>query len=242
MFEEIIESIGPVLNVMTTVVIISLGIVLCAGCIMLAIKTCGHFNALVREKAEKTITKWARCADNVVVRIGERIGHSVKETIGKLKSDIPVDQRPQMIGDWISTDGDYMTISGHKGYYRVKFFGEGVPKHILDQDFVLRDIQGWLHDDNVYCAESHDLLTLGVSTAVDEIFVPELKRTYCRCKYDIKPSAVPFNPDDFLIHNDAEPQSELSEACIKAVEEAFAESDIKSSGTSFDDIKRNIIQ
>lgn len=242
MFENILEFLEPVLNVFTAVVILCLGITLCVGCIILALKACGRFNAFVREKAEKTINKWTRRADNVVVRIGERIGHSVMETIGKLKSDIPVDQRPQMIGDWISTDGDYMTISGHKGYYRVKFFGEGVPKHILDQDFVLRDIQGWLHDDNVYCAESHDLLTLGVSTAVDEIFVPELKRTYCRCKYDLKPSAVPFNPEDFIIHHDAEPQSELSEACRKAVEEAFAESDIKSSGTSFDDINRNILQ
>ena len=64
MFEEIIESIGPVLNVMTAVVIISLGIVLCAGCIMLAIKTCGHFNALVREKSAKALNRWAKRANH----------------------------------------------------------------------------------------------------------------------------------------------------------------------------------
>lgn len=242
MFENILEFLEPVLNVFTAVVILCLGITLCVGCILLALKICGRFNAFARQKAEKTINKWARRADNIVVRIGERIGHSVMDTIGKLKSDIPVDQRPQMIGDWVSTYGDYMTITGHKGYYRVKFSGDGVPKHILDQDFVLRDIQGWLHDDNVYCAESHDLLTLGVSTAVDEIFVPELKRIYCRCKYDLKPTTMPFNPVDFIIHNEDESHSELSKACIKAVEEAFAESGIKSSGTSFDDLNRNIIQ
>ncbi len=242
MFENILEFLEPVLNVFTAVVILCLGITLCVGCIILALKACGRFNAFVRKKGEKTINKWARRTDNVIVRIGERIGHSAMGVIGKLKSDIPVDQRPQMIGDWVSTDGDYMTISGHKGYYRVKFFGGGVPKHIIDQDFILRDIQGWLHDDNVYCAESHDLLTLGVSTAIDEIFVPELKRTYHRCEYDLKSSAVRFNLDDFLMHNDGEPQSELSEGCIKAVKEAFAEGDIKSSGTSFDDIDRNIIQ
>lgn len=184
MFEEIIESIGPVLNVMTAVVIISLGIVLCAGCIMLAIKTCGHFNTLVREKSAKALNRWAKRADNIVVRIGERIGHSVKEVIANYKSPVPEDLRPRMVGEWISDRGDFMTISEHGGYYKVKFDGDEIPGTVLKQEFILRDIQGWLHDDNVYCAESIDLLTLGVSDDVDEIFVSELKRTYFRFNLD----------------------------------------------------------
>lgn len=242
MFENILEFLEPVLNVFAATVILSLGITLCVGCIMLAFKACGRFNAFVREKTKKSLNNWAHRADNVIVRIGERIGHFVKEAIEKSKSEIPVDQRPQMTGEWVSSEGDCLIITEHKGYYRVKFCGDGVPKHILEQDFILRDVEGWLHDDNVYCAESHDLLTLAVSTAVDEIFVSELKRTYCRRKYDLNPSTVPFNPVDFIIHNEDESHSELSEACIKAVEEAFAESGIKSSGTSFDDLNRNTIQ
>lgn len=187
MFEEIIESIGPVLNVMTAVVIISLGIVLCAGCIMLAIKTCGHFNALVKEKSAKAMKRWAKRADNIVARIGERIGHSVKEAMQNYKSPIPEDLRPRMVGEWISDKGDFMTISEHGGYYKVKFDGADVPGTVLKQEFILRDIQGWLHDDNVYCAESLDLLTLGVSSNVDEIFVAELKRTYFRFSPDENP-------------------------------------------------------
>lgn len=184
MFEEIIESIGPVLNVMTAVVIISLGIVLCAGCIMLAIKTCGHFNALVREKSAKALNRWAKRADNIVVRMGERIGQSVREVIQNCKSPMPEDLRPRMAGEWISDRGDFMTISEHGGYYKVKFDGAEIPGTVLKQEFILRDIQGWLHDDNVYCAESLDLMTLGVSDEVDEIFVAELKRTYLRFNLD----------------------------------------------------------
>lgn len=184
MFEEIIESIGPVLNVMTAVVIISLGIVLCVGCIMLAIKTCGHFNALVREKSAKALNRWAKRTDNIVVRIGERIGHTVREVIQNCKSPIPEDLRPQMVGEWISDRGDFMTISEHGGYYKVKFDGAEISGTVLKQEFILRDIQGWLHDDNVYCAESLDLMTLGVSDEVDEIFVAELKRTYLRFNLD----------------------------------------------------------
>ena len=189
MFEEIIESIGPVLNVMTAVVIISLGIVVCAGCIMLAIKTCGHFNALVKEKSAKALNRWAKSADNIVVRIGERIGHSVKKVIQNCKSPMPEDLRPRMAGEWISDRGDFMTISVHGGYYKVKFDGADVPGTVLKQEFILRDIQGWLHDDNVYCAESLDLLTLGVSDEVDEIFVAELKRTYFRFSFDTTASS-----------------------------------------------------
>lgn len=184
MFEEIIESIGPVLNVMAVVVIISLGTVLCAGCIMLAIKTCGHFNALVREKSAKALNRWTKRADNIVVRIGERIGQSVREAIQNCKSPIPEDLRPRMVGEWISDRGDFMTISEHGGYYKVKFDGAEIPGTVLKQEFILRDIQGWLHDDNVYCAESLDLLTLGVSDDVNEIFVAELKRTYFRFSLD----------------------------------------------------------
>lgn len=184
MFEEIIESIRPVLNVMTAVVIISLGTVLCAGCIMLAIKTCGHFNALVREKSAKALNRWTKRADNIVVRIGERIGQSVREAIQNCKSPIPEDLRPRMAGEWISDRGDFMTISEHGGYYKVKFDGAEIPGTVLKQEFILRDIQGWLHDYNVYCAESLDLLTLGVSDDVNEIFVSELKRTYFRLNLD----------------------------------------------------------
>lgn len=187
MFEEIIESIQPVLNVMTAVVLISLGIVLCAGCIMLAIKTCGHFNALVREKSAKALNRWAKRADNIVVRIGKRIGHFVSEAIKKSQSSVPEDLRPRMVGEWISDKGDFMTISEHDGYYKVKFDGAEIPVTVIDQEFILRDIQGWLHDDNVYCAESIDLLTLGVSNEVDEIFISELKRTYYRFSFDESP-------------------------------------------------------
>lgn len=187
MFEEIIEIIEPVLHVFTAVVIVSLGIALCAGCIMLAIKVCGHFNAMVKEKSVNVINRWAKRTDNLVVRIGERIGHSVKEAIQNYKSPIPEDLRPRMVGEWISDKGDFMTISEYGGYYKVKFSGCDIPGSVLRQEFLLRDIQGWLHDDNVYCAESLDLLTLGVSDEVDEIFVSELKRTYLR-----------FNPDNTL--------------------------------------------
>ena len=99
MFEDILEFLEPVLNVFTAVVIFSLGITICVGCIMLAFKVCGRFNAFVREKAEKTINKWAGRIDNVVVRIGERIGHFVKDAIEKSKTGIPVDMRPKMLGD-----------------------------------------------------------------------------------------------------------------------------------------------
>lgn len=187
MFEEIIESIGPVLNVMTVVVIISLGIVLCAGCIILIIKTCGHFNVLVKEKSTKVLNRWAKRADSIVVRIGERIGHFVSEAIKKSQSSVPEDLRPRMVGEWISDKGDFMTISEHDGYYKVKFDGAEIPVTVIDQEFILRDIQGWLYDDNVYCAESIDLLTLGVSNEVDEIFISELKRTYYRFSFDESP-------------------------------------------------------
>lgn len=187
MFEEILEPIRPVLDVMTAVVFISLGIVFCAGCIMLAIKTCGHFNAFVKGKSAKARNRWAKRADNIAVRIGERIGHSVKEAIQNYKSPIPEDLRPRMVGEWISDKGDFMTISEHGGYYKVKFSGCDIPGSVLRQEFLLRDIQGWLHDDNVYCAESLDLLTLGVSDEVDEIFVSELKRTYLRFNLDKDP-------------------------------------------------------
>lgn len=184
MFEEIIEFIGPVLHVFTAVVIVSLGIALCAGCIMLAIKVCGHFNALVKEKSVNVMNRWAKRTDNLVVRIGERIGHFVGEAVRKSQSSVPEDLRPRMVGEWISDRGDFMTISEHGGYYKVKFRGCDMPESIPRQEFLLRDIQGWLHDDNVYCAESLDLLTLGVNDEVEEIFVSELKRTYLRFKAD----------------------------------------------------------
>lgn len=187
MFEEIIESIGPVLTVMTAVVIISLGIVLCAGCIMLVIKTCGHLNVLVKEKSAKVLTRWTKRVDNIVACIGERIGHFVSDAIKKSQSSVPKDLRPQMVGEWISDRGDFMAISEYGGYYKVKFDGADIPGTILKQEFILRDIQGWLHNDNVYCAESLDLLTLGVSDKVDEIFVAELKRTYFRFNLDKDP-------------------------------------------------------
>ena len=116
MFKDILEFLEPVLNVFTAIVIFSLGITICVGCIMLAFKTCGRFNAFVRKKAEKTVNKWARHADYVVVRIGERIGHFVKEAIEKSKTGIPVDMRPKMVGDWFCPDGADMTISEHNGY------------------------------------------------------------------------------------------------------------------------------
>lgn len=187
MFEEIIEFIEPVLHVFTAVVIVSLGIALCAGCIMLAIKVCGHFNALVKEKSVNIMNRWAKRTDNLVVRIGEIIGYFVAEAVRKSQSSVPGDLRPRMVGDWISDKGDFMTISEHGGYYKVKFSGCDMPGSIPRQEFLLRDIQGWLHDDNVYCAESLDLLTLGVSDEVDEIFVSELKRTYLRFNLDKDP-------------------------------------------------------
>lgn len=227
MFEEILESIGPILNVMTAVVIISLGIVLCAGCIMLAIKTCGHFNALVREKSAKALNRWAKRSDNIVVRIGERIGQSVREVIQNCKSPIPEDLRPRMAGEWISDRGDFMTISEHGGYYKVKFDGVEIPETVVKQEFILRDIQGWLHDDNVYCAESLDLLTLGVSDEVDEIFVAELKRTYFR-----------FNLD-----NTQSPKSELREiAPLDFEREVCNKLKEVISTVKEDAVNRNIIQ
>lgn len=227
MFEEILESIGPILNVMTAVVIISLGIVLCAGCIMLAIKTCGHFNALVREKSAKALNRWAKRSDNIVVRIGERIGQSVREAIQNCKSPIPEDLRPRMAGEWISDRGDFMTISEHGGYYKVKFDGVKIPETVVKQEFILRDIQGWLHDDNVYCAESLDLLTLGVSDEVDEIFVAELKRTYFR-----------FNLD-----NTQSPKSELREiAPLDFEREVCNKLKEVISTVKEDAVNRNIIQ
>lgn len=227
MFEEILESIGPILNVMTAVVIISLGIVLCAGCIMLAIKTCGHFSALVREKSAKALNRWAKRSDNIVVRIGERIGQSVREVIQNCKSPIPEDLRPRMAGEWISDRGDFMTISEHGGYYKVKFDGVEIPETVVKQEFILRDIQGWLHDDNVYCAESLDLLTLGVSDEVDEIFVAELKRTYFR-----------FNLD-----NTQSPKSELREiAPLDFEREVCNKLKEVISTVKEDAVNRNIIQ
>ena len=178
MFEDILDFLEPVLNVVTAVVIFSLGITICIGCIMLAFKACGRFNAFVREKAEKTINKWAGRIDNVVVRIGERIGHFVKEAIEKSKTGIPVDMRPKMVGDWFCPDGADMTISEHNGYYKVKLSGGGIPAEIIPQEFILRDIQGWLHDDNVYCAEGRDVLAMAISNDGNEIFVADLGRTF----------------------------------------------------------------
>ena len=220
MFEEIIESIGPVLNVMTAVVIISLGIAVCAGCIMLAIKTCGHFNVLIREKSAKALNRWAKRADNIVLRIGDRLGNSVKEAIRKSQSPIPEDLRPRMVGEWISDRGDFMTISEHGGYYKVKFDGAEIPGTVLKQEFILRDIQGWLHDDNVYCAESIDLLTLGVSDEVDEIFVSELKRTYSRFNLDTTASSQSDPCEAEPLDFEREVRYKLKEAISSVKEDA----------------------
>lgn len=226
MFEDILEFLEPVLNVFTAVVILSLGIALCLGCLMLTFKVCGHFKAYIKEKAVRSLNKWHRRADNVVARIGERIGHFVSEAVEQSKPDTPVDLRPRMAGEWVSTNGDYMTISAHNGYYRVTFRGDDIPKSVLEQDFILRDIQGWLHDNNVYCAESLDLLTLAVSTDVDEIFVSELKRTYHRNK-----------PDIFTI-GDMEGSLILSEA----VRERILESAYSPSDKSVDHFNTNIFE
>lgn len=227
MFEEIIEFIGPVMHVFIAVVIVSLGISLCAGCIMLAIKVCGHFNALVKEKYANIINRWAKRTDKIVVRIGERIGHFVGEAVRKSQSSVPEDLRPRMVGDWISDKGDFMTISEHGGYYKVKFSGCDILGSVLRQEFLLRDIQGWLHDDNVYCAESLDLLTLGVNDEVEEIFVSELKRTYLR-----------FKPDNTL-----SPKMELEEIQPVALESELLRKLIEVIPPEVgDEVNRNVMQ
>lgn len=221
MFENILEFLEPVLNVFTAVVIFCLGITICVGCIMLAFKVCGRFNAFVREKAEKTINKWAGRIDNVVVRIGERIGHFVKEAIEKSKTGIPVDMRPKMVGDWFCHDGADMTISEHDGFYKVKFSGVGIPAEIIPQEFLLRDIQGWLHDDNVYCAECRDVLAMAISNDGNEIFVADLGRTFYRMCDITRPKRETFDEaalDDLINANQSAGNKDISTVPIEVVE------------------------
>lgn len=230
MFEDNLEFLEPVMNVFAAVVIFSLGITICVGCIMLAFKVCGRFNAFVREKAEKTINKWARRIDNVVVRIGERIGHFVKEAIEKSKTGIPVDMRPKMAGDWFCPDGADMTISEHNGYYKVKFSGVGIPAEIIPQEFILRDIQGWLHDDNVYCAEGRDVLAMAISNDGNEIFVADLGRTFYR-KCDIpRPKRETFDEaalDDFINANQSSENKDILTEVNEVVEELTLSEDVR---------------
>ena len=230
MFEDILEFLEPVMNVFTAVVIFSLGITICIGCIMLAFKACGRFNAFVREKAEKTINKWARRIDNVVVRIGERIGHFVKEAIEKSKSEIPVDMRPKMVGDWFCPDGADMTISEHNGYYKVKFSGVGIPAEIIPQEFILRDIQGWLHDDNVYCAEGRDVLAMAISNDGNEIFVADLGRTFYRMCDITRPKRETFDEaalDDFINTNQSAENKDILTEVHEVVEEITLSDDVR---------------
>lgn len=230
MFEDILEFLEPVMNVFTAVVIFSLGITICIGCIMLAFKACGRFNAFVREKAEKTINKWARLIDNVVVRIGERIGHFVKEAIEKSKTGIPVDMRPKMVGDWFCPDGADMTISEHNGYYKVKFSGGGIPAEVIPQEFILRDIQGWLHDDNVYCAECRDVLAMAISNDGNEIFVADLGRTFYRMCDITRPKRETFDEaalDDLINANQSAGNKDISTVPIEVVERLTLSEDVR---------------
>lgn len=230
MFEDILEFLEPVLNVFTAVVIFSLGITICVGCIMLAFKACGRFNAFVRERAEKTINNWVRRADNIVVRIGERIGHFVKEAIEKSKSEIPVDMRPKMVGDWFCPDGADMTISEHNGYYKVKFSGGGIPAEIIPQEFILRDIQGWLHDDNVYCAEGRDVLAMAISNDGNEIFVADLGRTFYRMCDITRPKRETFDEaalDDLINANQSAGNKDISTVPIEVVERLTLSEDVR---------------
>lgn len=230
MFENILEFLEPVLNVFTAVVIISLGITICVGCIMLAFKACGRFNAFVRGKAEKTVNKWARRVDNVVVRIGERIGHFVKEAIEKSKIGIPVDMRPKMVGDWFCSDGADMTVNEHNGYYTVKFSGVGLPAEIVPQEFILRDIQGWLHDDNVYCAEGRDVLAMAISNDGNEIFVADLGRTFYRMRDMTKTELKTFDEaalDDFINANQSAENKDILTEVHEAVEKLTLSEDVR---------------
>ena len=230
MFENILEFLEPVLNVFTAVVIFSLGITICVGCVMLAFKACGRFNAFVREKAEKTVNKWARRADYVVVCIGERIGHFVKEAIEKSKTWIPVDMRPKMVGDWFCPDGADMTISEHNGYYKVKFSGVGIPAEIIPQEFILRDIQGWLHDDNVYCAEGRDVLAMAISNDGNEIFVADLGRTFYRMCDIPRPKRETFDEaavDDFINANQSAENKNILTEAHEAVEKLSLSEDVR---------------
>lgn len=214
MFEDIFEFLEPALNVVTAVVVVSLGIALCTGCIMLAVKACGRFSAFVKARAAKAFNLWVSRTDNIVERIGERIERHLNVAIRNPKSLIRVDLRPCMVGEWISDSLDFMTISRHDGYYKVTFDGSDIPAAVLKQEFILRDIQGWLHDDNVYCAESQDLLTLGVSDNVDEIFVAELKQTFHK-----KPETekLPFSQHDILCEKSIVLSEELRKRVVDIV-------------------------
>lgn len=246
MFEDILEFLEPVMNVFAAVVIFSLGITICVGCVMLAFKVCGRFNAFVREKAEKTINKWARRIDNVVVRIGERIGHFVKEAIEKSKTGIPVDMRPEMLGDWFCPDGADMAISEHNGYYKVKFSGVGIPAEIIPQEFILRDIQGWLHNDNVYCAEGRDVLVMAMSNDGNEIFVADLGRTFYR-KCDIpRPKRETFDEaalDGFINANQSSENKEILTETHEVVEEITLSDDVRKRvcELAFKDVPANVV-
>lgn len=235
MFEDILDFLEPVLNVFSAVVIISLGITLCIGCVMLAVKACGYFKTFAKERFSKAISRWTRRADNIVSRLGEKIGQAIE----KSKAPAPVDQRPMMVGEWVTEDGCRMSISGHDGYYRVAFSGPEIHPSITEQDFILRDVQGWLHDDNVYCAESFNLMTLGVNDKVDEIFVAELKRTFHK-EEPIK------EPDNFCVEDILNGKSmALSEELRKRVMDIVAgkiETGSKLSNTDSDDVNRNIIE
>lgn len=230
MFEDILEFLEPVMNVFAAVVIFSLGITICVGCIMLAFKACGRFNAFVRGKAEKTVNKWARRADNVVVRIGERIGHFVKEAIEKSKIGIPVDMRSKMVGDWFCPDGADMTVSEHNGFYKVKFSGTGLPAEIIPQDFILRDIQGWLHDDNVYCAEGRDVLAMAISNDGNEIFVADLGRTFYRMCDSPRPRRDTFDEaalDDFINANQSAENKDILTEVYEVVDKLALSEDVR---------------
>ena len=138
--------------------------------------------------------------------------------------------RPKMVGDWFCPDGADMTISEHNGYYKVKFSGGGIPAEVIPQEFILRDIQGWLHDDNVYCAEGRDVLAMAISNDGNEIFVADLGRTFYRMCDITRPKRETFDEaalDDLINANQSAGNKDISTVSIEVVERLTLSEDVR---------------
>ena len=123
-----------------------------------------------------------------------------------------------------------MTISEHNGYYKVKFSGTGLPAEIIPQEFILRDIQGWLHDDNVYCAEGRDVLAMAISNDGNEIFVADLGRTFYRMRDMTKTELKTFDEaalDDFINANQSAENKDILTEVHEVVEKLTLSEDVR---------------
>lgn len=187
MIEEFIEYLSPYIGTFTQIILYGLaaaiGVAIIICLVRLAVNVCYTVEDCALKIKKFTAShkdgfraKWIGRFNRMASKIGTAVVDALKESNYQLS----VDHRPDMLGKWVSNRGDYMTIEDHKGYYTVTFEGIKTPNDPDFGSFMLRDLQGWLHDHNVYSAEGYKVLTLAITDEVDEIFIAELNRTYHR--------------------------------------------------------------